>query len=158
MRAPLKSLLATTGLLAFACTTTTDTGQFYGPPLEAPQTLESISLNQAVELFWADNAFTSDPTRFAVYRVYSTSYDLDAGLCGVSWEVEGTNVAPEFLVGALTNGVPRCYGVTVPEHGWRGKRPIAAAAGHTASGCAQRAGMGVRHQARFFRIPVLGRL
>jgi hypothetical protein len=112
MRAPLKSLLAATGLLAFACTTTTDTGQFYGPPLEAPQTLESISLNQAVDLFWSDNAFVSDPTRFAVYRVYSASYDLDAGLCGVSWEVEGTTVAPEFLVGALSNGVPRCYGVT----------------------------------------------
>jgi hypothetical protein len=44
--------------------------------------------------------------------VYSTSYDLDNDRCGTSWQLEGTTVAPEFLVGALTNGVPRCFTVT----------------------------------------------
>jgi hypothetical protein len=33
-------------------------------------------------------------------------------VCGTSWSLEGSTVAPEFLVGALTNGVPRCYRVT----------------------------------------------
>ena len=82
------------------------------PPLAAPDSLLSVSLNQAVALSWADNAFRSDPNRFEWYRVYSTSYDLDHGFCGTKWSIEGTTVAPEFLVGALTNGVPRCYGVT----------------------------------------------
>ena len=108
MRAPLKSWLAATGLLAFACTSTTE----IGTPLEAPQSLESVSLNGAVDLFWLDNAFASAPTRFVAYRIYSATYDLDAGLCGTAWDIEGTTVAPEFLVAALTNGVPRCYGIT----------------------------------------------
>jgi hypothetical protein len=69
-------------------------------------------MNQAVALFWPDNGYSSDPQRFSWYRVYSTSYDLDHGVCGTTWDVEGTTVAPEFMVGALTNGVPRCYGVT----------------------------------------------
>lgn len=111
MRAPLKYLLAATGLLAFACNSSTD-GVFVGTPLPFPSSLESVSLNQAIDLYWSDNAFESEPTRFQIYRVYSTSYDLDADLCGTHWDVEGTTVAPEFLVGALTNGVPRCYGVS----------------------------------------------
>jgi hypothetical protein len=112
MRALLKCLLAATGLLAFACNSITDDEFFLGTPLPAPGSLESVSLNQAIDLYWSDDAFESDPTRFLIYRVYSTSYDLDADLCGASWDVEGTTVAPEFLVGALTNGVPRCYGVS----------------------------------------------
>jgi len=112
MRAPLKFLLAATSLLAFACNSTTDNAIFIGTPLPAPETLSSVSLNQAIELDWADNAYATAPSRFLVYRVYSATYDLDQGLCGASWDVEGTTVAPEFLVGALTNGVPRCYGVT----------------------------------------------
>ena len=81
-------------------------------PLETPTNLSSVSLNGAIALSWSDNAYLSDPNRFESYRVYSTSYDLDNGFCGTTWSVEGTTVAPEFLVGALTNGVPRCYGVT----------------------------------------------
>ena len=81
-------------------------------PLDAPNSLTSVSLNAAIALSWGDNAYQSDPSRFDAYRVYSTSYDLDHGFCGTSWSVEGSTVAPEFLVGALTNGVPRCYGVT----------------------------------------------
>jgi len=110
MRAPLTSLLAATAFLAVACNSNNDI--LIQTPLPAPDALESVSLNQAVELDWSDNAYTTAPTRFQVYRVYSATYDLDLGLCGARWDVEGTTVAPEFLVGALTNGVPRCYSVT----------------------------------------------
>ena len=81
-------------------------------PLEAPDSLFSVSLNGAIALSWTDNAYRSDPNRFAGYRVYSTSYDLNHGYCGTTWSVEGTTVAAEFLVGAVQNGVPHCYGVT----------------------------------------------
>ena len=83
-----------------------------GEPLEAPNTLSTVSLDGAVALTWADNAYQQDPDLFQNYRVYSTSYDLDADLCGTSWRLEGTTVAPEFVVGALPNGVPRCFAVT----------------------------------------------
>ncbi len=80
--------------------------------LDRPAALNSTSLNGAVLLAWTDNAYASAPARFRNYRIYSASYDLDQNLCGSAWSLEGTTVAPEFLVGALTNGVPRCYGIT----------------------------------------------
>ena len=80
--------------------------------LAAPTTLTSISLNSAIHLSWADNAFTSNPGAFLDYRVYSTSYDLDHNLCGTSWTLEGTTVSPAFLASALPNGQPRCFGVS----------------------------------------------
>ena len=80
--------------------------------LERPASLSSISLNGAIHLDWSDNAYAADPQRFQWYRVYSASYDLDLGLCGADWSLEGTTVAPEFLAGALANGLPRCYGVS----------------------------------------------
>lgn len=80
--------------------------------LEQPASLFSISLNGAIHLEWADNAYASNPNRFKWYRIYSTPYDLDTGLCGATWGLEGTTVAPEFLAGVLTNGSPRCFGVT----------------------------------------------
>ncbi len=80
--------------------------------LDKPTTLTNTTLNQAVALTWTDNAFLNAPARFSSYRVYSASYDLDAGLCGTNWSVEGNTVAPEFIVGALTNGVPRCFAVS----------------------------------------------
>jgi hypothetical protein len=85
-----------------------------GTPPETPQTLSSTSLDGAVALTWSDNAYISDPGNFQNYRIYSTSYDIDANppVCGTSLRLEGTTVAPEFLVGALTNGVPRCFTVT----------------------------------------------
>jgi len=80
--------------------------------LDRPSSLSSISLNGAIHLEWADNAYLTNPTRFKWYRIYSASYDLDTGLCGGSWSLEGTTIAPEFLASALTNGSPRCFGVS----------------------------------------------
>jgi hypothetical protein len=80
--------------------------------LESPTSLTSISLNGAIYLAWTDNAFNADPQRFLWYRVYSASYDLDQGLCGADWALEGTTVSPEFVAAALTNGIPRCFGVS----------------------------------------------
>jgi hypothetical protein len=80
--------------------------------LERPSSLFSISLNGAIHLEWADNAYSANPTRFKWYRVYSTVYDLDTGLCGATWSLEGTTIAPEFLASALPNGSPRCFGVS----------------------------------------------
>lgn len=83
-----------------------------GIPPDVPASLTSTTLDGAIALFWTDNSFTSDPANFSNYRIYSTSYDLDADLCGSSWGVEGTTVAPEFVVGALANGVSRCFAVS----------------------------------------------
>jgi hypothetical protein len=80
--------------------------------LDAPVSMTTTSLDGAIALSWSDNAFTSDPQGFSIYRVYSTGYDLDQGLCGATWSLEGTTVAPEYIAGALTNGSPRCFGVS----------------------------------------------
>lgn len=106
MRIPL--VLAVAAGLA-ACSSDS-TGPGVAPP--APSSLTSISLDGSVALLWSDNAFEANPGNFSSYVVYSTSYDLDNNSCGATWHIEGTTVAPEFLVGALTNGVPRCYEVT----------------------------------------------
>lgn len=79
---------------------------------ETPSSLSSTSLDEAIALVWSDNPFQADPDIFGNYRVYSTTYDIDNDACGSDWAVEGTTVAPEFLVGALANGVPRCFSVT----------------------------------------------
>jgi hypothetical protein len=78
---------------------------------EAPDALTGTSLDGAVALIWSDNPFQSDPDIFEAYAVHSATYDLDAGQCG-TWRLEGTTVAPEFVVGALTNGAPRCFYVS----------------------------------------------
>ena len=80
--------------------------------LDRPTSLFSISLNGAIHLEWDDSPYVNSPTRFKWYRIYSTVYDLDAGLCGTSWLLEGTTTAPEFLVSAMANGAPRCFGVS----------------------------------------------
>lgn len=80
--------------------------------LDKPATLVTTSLDGAIALTWSDNAFTSDPQGFLTYRVYSASYDLDLGLCGATWSLEGATVAPEFIAGVLTNGSPRCFAVS----------------------------------------------
>jgi hypothetical protein len=83
-----------------------------GVPPDTPATVSSTSLDGAVALTWTDNSYQSDPAIFSNYRIYSTNYDLDNDLCGDTWSLEGTTVAPEFIVGALTNGIPRCFHVT----------------------------------------------
>src|SRR6476661_986852 len=93
-----------------ACSSNDRTGP--GVPPDVPASLSSTSLDGAIALTWTDNSYTSDPGNFQNYRIYSTSYNLDQNVCGSSFQLEGTTVAPEFIVGALTNGVPRCYAVT----------------------------------------------
>ncbi len=80
--------------------------------LQRPTWLVSISLNGAVHLEGSDTAYVLEPLAFDHYRVYSTGYDLDSNLCGTHWSLEGTTVSSSFLVGNLTNGVPRCYAVS----------------------------------------------
>jgi hypothetical protein len=80
--------------------------------LADPSWLTSISLNGAIHLQWDDTSYADDPSRFKWYRVYSSAYNLDTGVCSASWLLEGTTIAPEFLAGAMSNGVPRCFGVS----------------------------------------------
>jgi hypothetical protein len=87
--------------------------------LQAPNALTSTSLNGAIALAWSDNPFLSEPAGFKLYRVYSASYSLDQNLCDATWSLEGTTVAPEFIAGALANGMPRCFGVSAESvEGW----------------------------------------
>ena len=87
--------------------------------LPAPTWLSSTSLNSAILLYWSDNAFESAPSGFKQYRVYSASYSLDQNLCGTTWTLEGTTISPEFLAGVMTNGVPRCFGISAESvEGW----------------------------------------
>lgn len=80
--------------------------------LGSPAWLTSISLNGSIHLRWDDSSYVTAPTRFKWYRIYSTDYDLDTGLCGTGWLLEGTTIAPEFLASAMSNGVPRCFGIS----------------------------------------------
>jgi hypothetical protein len=100
-------------LLVMACSS--DQSSPSNPP-DVPADLFSTTLNGAVALTWPDNAFESDPDNFQSYRIYSTTYDIDAPAgtepCGTTWTLEGTTVAPEFLVGAMVNGVSRCFSVS----------------------------------------------
>jgi hypothetical protein len=99
-------------LAAAACSNNNNSGP--GTTPQSPTTLSSVSLDGAIALSWSDNAYVSDPSNFQNYRVYSTTYNIDTNptTCGTSFTLEGTTVAPEFVVGALTNGVPRCFAVT----------------------------------------------
>lgn len=81
--------------------------------LPAPTRVNTISLNRAVQLSWPSNARQASPELFDYYRVYSTVYDLDQGLCdGTRWVLEGTTVSEDFLASGLTNGAPRCFAVS----------------------------------------------
>ncbi|MEO7985258.1 MAG: hypothetical protein ABI766_01905 [Gemmatimonadales bacterium] len=100
-------------LLVAACSND-DGGSSPGTAPEMPTTLSSVSLDGAIALTWSDNAYLADPSNFQNYRIYSTTYDIDASTpaCGTAFRLEGTTVAPEFVAGALSNGVPRCYAVS----------------------------------------------
>ena len=80
--------------------------------LQAPAWIQSTSLSGALHVAWADNAFETEPNGFKQYRLYSAFYDLDTGFCADDWGLEGTTVAPEFLVSAINNGEPLCVAVT----------------------------------------------
>ena len=99
-------------LVTAACSDKNGSGP--GSTPQTPTTLSSVSLDGAIALTWSDNAYLSDPSNFQNYRVYSTTYNIDTDptTCGSSFTLEGTTVAPEFVVGALSNGVPRCFAVT----------------------------------------------
>jgi hypothetical protein len=105
-------------VIAFAACSSDSTspGPGNGTVLAKPTGLVGTSLDGAVALVWDDNAFAANPNAFQNYRVFSTSYsfgsDYLAGQCGTNWQLEGTTVAPEFVVGALTNGVAQCFSVT----------------------------------------------
>ncbi len=103
-------------IAATACSSSSTTGPGPGNPPPTPLNLVGTTLDQAVALTWDDNAFLANPSNFQNYRVYSTSYtwstDYLAGQCGSSWQLEGTTVAPEFIAGALTDGVSRCFAVS----------------------------------------------
>ncbi|MGH7527888.1 MAG: hypothetical protein ACREMX_14425 [Gemmatimonadales bacterium] len=112
-------------LLAVFAACSDDSGTGPGDAPEAPTSLASTTLDGAIALTWSDNPYLSDPGNFQNYQVYSASYDIDATppSCGSNWRLEGTTVAPEFLVGAMTNGVPRCFAVTaVSIDGFEGDR------------------------------------
>jgi hypothetical protein len=104
-----------TVLLAFAVACSSDQTSPGNAP-DVPVDLSSTTLDGGVALTWDDNSYTSDPANFESYRIYSTSYNIDAppgtDPCDTSWTLEGTTVAPEFLVGAMVNGVSRCFRVS----------------------------------------------
>ncbi len=101
----------TAGLLVLVAACSSDRTS-PGIPPDVPASLTSTTLDGAVAFSWSDNSYNSDPDNFESYRVFSTTYDFDNDLCGTSWGLEGTTVAPEFVVGALTNGVSRCFAVS----------------------------------------------
>ena len=96
-------------LLLVAACSSDRTGPGEAP--DVPAELFTTTLDGAVAVTWSDNSYTADPANFQNYRVFSTTYDLDNDVCG-SWRLEGTTVAPEFIVGALANGDPRCFAVS----------------------------------------------
>lgn len=87
--------------------------------LTRPSFLNSTSLDGAIHLAWDDSPFQTTPEGFLQYRVYSTIYSLDDGLCAATWSLEGTSVSPEFLAAALVNGQSRCFAVAAESiEGW----------------------------------------
>jgi hypothetical protein len=96
--------------------------------LPAPSSIVSVSLDQAVQLSWPSNGRVADPGMFDYYRIYSTLYNLDTGICDdLRWSLEGTTVSEDFLVTGLPNGVPRCFAASTVsrdghESAWSGAR------------------------------------
>ncbi len=81
--------------------------------LTSPASLTSTSLDRAVQLAWSANARLADPDGFDYYRVYSTTYSLDANVCSAAyWVLEGTTISEDFLVSDLPNGAARCFAVS----------------------------------------------
>ena len=103
-------------IVATACHSDS-TGPGGGTVPQVPTGLVGTSLDGRIALFWDDNAFAADPNGFQNYNVFSTSYSFSGtdylhGQCSTSWKLEGSTVAPEFVVGALSNGLPQCFAVS----------------------------------------------
>ncbi len=95
-----------------ACSSDRSTGP-RGIILDIPTNLVSTSLNTAIQLSWDPNARLNRPDAFEHYNIYSTSYNLDTGVCDkANWGLEGTSVSEDFVVSGLTNGVSLCFAVT----------------------------------------------
>jgi hypothetical protein len=83
-----------------------------GIVLDVPASVVGTSLDGAIYLWWLDNAYDNAPAdAFMEYRIYSSGYSLDDQLCDEDWAFEGSTIAPEFLAGALVNGLPMCFTV-----------------------------------------------
>ena len=75
-------------ILALALAGCSDSTAVGGIVLQIPSSLFSTSLNGAVHLAWSDNAFINAPAdAFLEYRVFSTVYSIDSGLCGEEWSL-----------------------------------------------------------------------
>jgi hypothetical protein len=108
----MKRLLLVAMLLGFGVACDDDPAGPVGIVLDVPANLVGTSLNGAIYLSWLDNAYESAPEgTFLEYRIYSTDYSLESGHCAEEWFMEGSTIAPEFLAGALVNGVPLCFSV-----------------------------------------------
>ncbi|MBA2683977.1 MAG: hypothetical protein H0U66_05775 [Gemmatimonadaceae bacterium] len=95
-----------------ACSRDSNTGPV-DTTLQTPTNLVSVSLNTAIQLSWDPNSRLDRPDAFDHYDIYSTSYNLDTGVCNnAGWGLEGTSVSEDFVVSGLTNGVSLCFGVT----------------------------------------------
>ena len=138
---------------------TTTAGSGPGTTPDTPTTLSSISLDGAIALTWSDNAYLADPSNFQNYRVYSTTYDIDAAtpVCGTSFRLEGTTVCP----GIRRRGTgQRCPALL---HGHRGEpgrfreRPLPPPRRHSAARRAQRGHLRAPDPDCRERFPVLGR-
>lgn len=108
-----RTLVVPAALMALAaCSSDHSTGP-RGITLDTPTNLVSTSLNGAIQLSWDPNARLAQPNAFEHYNIYSTSYNLDTGVCDTSgWGLEGTSVSEDFLVSGLTNGVSLCFAVS----------------------------------------------
>jgi len=80
--------------------------------LPAPLGLTSITLNDAIQLSWSDNAVQTGGSTFDHYRVYSSGYSSAQATCIAPWYFEGSTVSDAFIVGNLTNGISRCFSVS----------------------------------------------
>jgi hypothetical protein len=111
------ALIAGLVLTALACGDD-DIVEPHGVLLDTPTGLTGTSLDGAIYLTWNDNAFLNAPAdAFLEYRIWGTGYSIDDAQCDGDWFLEGSTLAPEFLVGALENGIPKWWKVPIVTHG-----------------------------------------
>lgn len=84
----------------------------FAAALAAPDGVTGVSLNQAVQLAWLDNARQAGGSNFRHYRVFSAARTAAGGCDLGRWEVEGATASEGFLAAGLPNGVSRCFAVT----------------------------------------------